>query len=123
MPAVFGCPSFRQAKAGIDRFRVLCTNNLGCGETLQINHLCEKTLRSKEKGGIERPIFKMLLVARRNDYRRLLFNSDSGVVIENPGLMRNNSVPGISGYLICSNVNPGVPLPSIKAWNRNLTQC
>ena len=44
-----------------------------------------KDLRSKEKDGIERPIFKMLLMVRRNDYKRLLFNGDTCVVVEENG--------------------------------------
>ncbi|WP_020589695.1 ATP-dependent DNA helicase [Desulfobacter curvatus] len=74
-----------QAMAGIDGFRVLCAHNLGNSGTLQINHLCEKILRSKEKDGIKRPIFKMLLMVRRNDYKRLLFNGDTCVVMEENG--------------------------------------
>jgi exodeoxyribonuclease V alpha subunit len=75
-----------QAMAAIDRFRVLCAHNLGHSGTLQINHLCEKILRYKEKDGIKRPIFKMLLMVRRNDYKRLLFNGDTCVVIEENGM-------------------------------------
>jgi exodeoxyribonuclease V alpha subunit len=74
-----------QAMAAVDHFRVLCAHNRGHSGTLQINHLCEKILRSKEKDGIERPIFKMLLMVRRNDYKRLLFNGDTCVVVEENG--------------------------------------
>ena len=78
--------SLEQAMAAIDDFRVLCAHNLGHSGTLQINHLCENILRSKEKDGIEQPVFKMLLMVRRNDYNRLLFNGDTCVVIEENGM-------------------------------------
>ena len=71
-----------QAMAVLDDFRVLCAHNLGNSGTLQINHLCEKILRSNGKNGIKLPVFKTLLMVRRNDYTRLLFNGDTCVVFE-----------------------------------------
>lgn len=77
--------SCEHAMAVIDCFRVLCAHNLGNSGTLQINHLCEKLLRYHKKDDIKRPIFKMLLMVRRNDYKRLLFNGDTCVVVEENG--------------------------------------
>ena len=71
-----------QAMDAVDGFRVLCAHNSGNSGTLQINHLCEKILRSKGKGAITHPVFKMLFMVRRNDYKRLLFNGDNCVVLE-----------------------------------------
>lgn len=71
-----------QAMDALDGFRVLCAHNSGNSGTLQINHLCEKILRSKGKDGIKRPVFKTLLMVRRNDYKRGLFNGDTCVVLE-----------------------------------------
>ncbi|NWH04566.1 exodeoxyribonuclease V subunit alpha [Desulfobacter latus] len=75
-----------QAMAALDDFRILCAHNSGNSGTLQINHLCEKILRSKGKNAINRPGFKTLLMVRRNDYKRLLFNGDTGVVLEENGI-------------------------------------
>ncbi|WP_035237707.1 exodeoxyribonuclease V subunit alpha [Desulfobacter vibrioformis] len=72
----------KQAMAAVDGFRVLCAHNSGNSGTLQINHLCEKILRSKGKDGIKWPVFKTLLMVRRNDYQRSLFNGDTCVVLE-----------------------------------------
>lgn len=75
-----------QAMNLIDGFRVLCAHNSGNSGTLQINHLCEKILRSKGKDGINLPVFKTLLMVRRNDYKRSLFNGDTCVVFEENGV-------------------------------------
>ncbi len=75
-----------QAMAVLDGFRILCPHNSGNSGTLQINHLCEKILRSEGKDGINRPVFKKLLMVRRNDYKRLLFNGDTCVVLEENGI-------------------------------------
>ncbi len=66
----------------IEGFLVLSSHHSGSRGTLQINHLCEKILRYQKKDDIERPIFKKLLMVRRNDYKWLLFNGDTRVVIE-----------------------------------------
>ena len=84
--SLWDAASLGQAMAAIDDFRVLCAHNLGSRGTLQINHICENILRSKEKDGIKRPVFKMLLMVRRNDYKRLLFNGDTCVVIKENGM-------------------------------------
>ncbi|MCG8550032.1 MAG: exodeoxyribonuclease V subunit alpha [Desulfobacterales bacterium] len=83
---LWGAPSSIDAMAAIDCFRVLCAHNLGNSGTLQINHLCENLLRYQKKDGIKRPVFEMLLMVRRNDYKRLLFNGDTCVVVEENGM-------------------------------------
>lgn len=75
-----------QAMGVLDGFRVLCAHNSGNSGTLQINHLCGKILRSKAKDGIKQRVFKMLLMVRRNDYKRVLFNGDTCVVLEESGV-------------------------------------
>ncbi|WP_321495809.1 AAA family ATPase [uncultured Desulfobacter sp.] len=81
----------------VDGFRVLCAHNSGGSGTLQINHLCEKILRSKGKDGINLPVFKTLLMVRRNDYRRLLSNGDTCVVLEEKGVPTAWFSPGQTG--------------------------
>ena len=83
---LFSSQSAEQALGAADRFRVLCAHNSGPGGTLQINHLCENILRSQDKNDINSPIFKRLLMVRRNDYKRLLFNGDTGVVLGHKGV-------------------------------------
>ena len=83
-----------QAMDAVDGFRVLCAHNSGNSGTLQINHLCEKILRSKGKGAIKHSVFKTLLMVRRNDYKRLLFNGDTCVVLEENGVSTAWFAPG-----------------------------
>lgn len=78
--------SCEQAMAALDGFRILCAHNSGNSGTLQINHLCENILQSKGKGGINRLVFKRLLMVCRNDYKRSLFNGDTCVVLEENGI-------------------------------------
>ena len=85
-----------QAMAVLDGFRILCAHNSGNSGTLQINHLCEKILRSKGKDVINRPVFKTLLMVRRNDYKRSLFNGDTCVVLEENGISTAWFAPGKS---------------------------
>lgn len=83
---VWDTASAGQAMAALDGFRILCAHNSGNSGTLQINHLCEKILRSTGKDGIDQPVFKMLLMVRPNDYNSLLFNGGTCVVLEKNGV-------------------------------------
>jgi exodeoxyribonuclease V alpha subunit len=74
-----------EALSKLDDFRVLCAHNKGDFGTLQINHLCEKILRSLNYSGIEnRPFIKAVMV-NSNDYKKGLFNGDTGVAVEKNG--------------------------------------
>jgi exodeoxyribonuclease V alpha subunit len=74
-----------EALSKLDDFRVLCAHNKGDYGTLQINHLCEKILRSLNNSGMEeRPFIKAVMVTS-NDYKKGLFNGDTGVAIEKNG--------------------------------------
>lgn len=74
-----------EALSKLDDFRVLCAHNIGDYGTLQINHLCEKILRSLNYSGIEgRPFIRAVMV-NSNDYKKGLFNGDTGVVVEKNG--------------------------------------
>ncbi|MBA3008660.1 MAG: exodeoxyribonuclease V subunit alpha [Proteobacteria bacterium] len=66
----------------LDRFRILCAHNKGESGTLQINHLCEKILRSHANFDITGQFFKKIVMIRTNDYHRGLFNGDTGIVHE-----------------------------------------
>ncbi len=66
----------------LDDFKILCAHNLGeCG-TLQVNHLCEKILRTGYNFDISDP-FKRIIMVNTNDYKKGLFNGDTGIVFEN----------------------------------------
>ncbi len=70
------------ALARIDDFKVLCAHNQGDLGTLQVNHVCEKILRSAHESDIEqKPFFKIVMV-NTNDYKKGLFNGDTGVISE-----------------------------------------
>ncbi len=71
----------------LDSFRILCAHNIGETGTLQINHLCEKILRSRSNFDIRTQFFKKIVMIRANDYSRGLFNGDTGIVYaENKGV-------------------------------------
>jgi exodeoxyribonuclease V alpha subunit len=74
-----------EALSKLDDFRVLCAHNKGDYGTLQINHLCEKILRSLNNSGIEKKPFIKAVMVNSNDYKRGLFNGDTGVVVEENG--------------------------------------
>jgi len=66
----------------LDNFRILCAHNRGEAGTLQINHLCEKILRSQSNFDITGQFFKKVVMISANDYHRGLFNGDTGIVHE-----------------------------------------
>lgn len=70
------------ALAGLNRFRILCAHNKGESGTLQINHVCEKILRSHLNFDIRGQFFKKIIMIRSNDYHKGLFNGDTGIVHE-----------------------------------------
>ncbi len=69
----------------LDAFRVLCAHNKGEYGTLQVNHICENILRSSNNSGIEEKLFIKAVMVNTNDYKRGLFNGDTGVAIEKEG--------------------------------------
>lgn len=86
-----GYKSFKEAKnateaiAGLDEFRILCAHNKGDFGTLQINHICEKILRTSDNSDIEEGIFMRPIMVNTNDYKKGLFNGDTGVAVEKNG--------------------------------------
>ncbi len=74
-----------EALSKLDDFRVLCAHNKGDCGTLQINHLCEKILRSLNYFGIEERPFMRAVMVNSNDYKKGLFNGDTGVAVEKSG--------------------------------------
>lgn len=75
----------RASIASLDRFRILSAHNSGEFGTLQINHLCEKILRSKGNFDIQGRLFKTVIMVNSNDYQRNLFNGDTGIAIDVKG--------------------------------------
>ncbi|MBU2429271.1 MAG: exodeoxyribonuclease V subunit alpha, partial [Proteobacteria bacterium] len=72
--------SVESALTGLDDFKILCAHNSGEFGTLQINHLCEKILRSMTDSGIKKNIFKQMVMVTVNDYSKELFNGDTGIL-------------------------------------------
>ncbi len=66
----------------LDTFKVLCAHNLGEYGTLQINHVCEKILLSGNNSDIQNTRLKKVIMVNTNDYKKGLFNGDTGVVID-----------------------------------------
>ncbi len=72
----------------LDNFRILCAHNKGEAGTLQINHLCEKILRSLPNFDIRDNFFKKIVMIGSNDYNRGLFNGDTGIVHEENSVIK-----------------------------------
>ncbi|MFH2058097.1 MAG: exodeoxyribonuclease V subunit alpha [Pseudomonadota bacterium] len=66
---------------GLDDFRILCAHNSGEYGTLSINHLCENILRSQQNFDIPQRLLKQIIMVTVNDYKKGLFNGDTGIVI------------------------------------------
>nr|NJM01627.1 AAA family ATPase [Desulfobacula sp.] len=54
----------------LDEFRVLCAHNKGEYGTLQVNHICEKILRSLDISGIEKKPYIKAVMVNTNDYEK-----------------------------------------------------
>ncbi|MCF6246223.1 MAG: exodeoxyribonuclease V subunit alpha [Desulfobacula sp.] len=70
------------ALRNLDSFRILCAHNFGDTGTLQINHVCEKILRSQGNFGIQKKSFRGIIMVNTNDYQKGLFNGDTGITAE-----------------------------------------
>ena len=73
--------NIEQALENIDSFRILCAHYKGYYGTQQINPLCEKILQSLKNFDIQSKSFKPVMI-RSNDYKRDLFNGDTGILSE-----------------------------------------
>ena len=69
----------------LDSFKILCAHNSGEYGTLQINHVCENILRSGNNFDIDKKPFKKIIMVNTNDYKKGLFNGDTGVCFEEKG--------------------------------------
>jgi len=69
----------------LDGFKILCAHNSGEYGTLQLNHVCENILRSDNNFDIQGKLFKKIIMVNTNDYKKDLFNGDTGIIIENNG--------------------------------------
>ena len=69
----------------LDGFKILCAHNSGEYGTLQINHVCENILRSANKFDIQEKLFKKIIMVNTNDYKKGLFNGDTGISVEKNG--------------------------------------
>ncbi|MCP4673148.1 MAG: exodeoxyribonuclease V subunit alpha, partial [Desulfobacula sp.] len=69
----------------VDSFKILCAHNSGKYGTLQINHVCEKILRSAHNFDIDKQPFKKIIMVKINDYKKGLFNGDTGICFSDKG--------------------------------------
>ena len=70
-----------EALKELDNFKIVCAHNSGEYGTLQINHLCENILRTENNFDIhDKP--KRIIMVNTNDYKKGLFNGDTGIVFE-----------------------------------------
>ncbi len=69
----------------LDNFKILCAHNSGEYGTLQINHVCEKILRSAHNFDIDKKPFKKIIMIKINDYKKGLFNGDTGICLNQKG--------------------------------------
>jgi exodeoxyribonuclease V alpha subunit len=80
-------PDMGAALDTMDRFRILCAHNVGELGTLQINHVCEKVLRTNAHSDIRDRSVKQLIMVTTNDYDTGVFNGDTGVVFQERGVL------------------------------------
>lgn len=66
----------------LDRFKILCAHNSGEYGTLPLNHICEKILRTDNNFDIQEKFFKKIIMVNANDYKKELFNGDTGIIFE-----------------------------------------
>ncbi len=72
----------------LDEFRILCPHNQGAEGRLPINHLCESILQKRGEFGINTPILDRIIIIGHNDYKRGLFNGDTGIVFWDKGVLK-----------------------------------
>ena len=87
-----------QALERLDEFRVLCAHNNGPSGRLPINHLCEKILRNPLDFAIKERFLEGMIIIQTNDYKRGLFNGDTGIVYTEDGMNRAD-FPGENGEI------------------------
>jgi exodeoxyribonuclease V alpha subunit len=77
--------SVEQALANADSFRVLCAHHQGSFGTVQINPVCENILHSYKNFDMQPEGFCRLIMIKVNDYKKELFNGDTGLIVEQNG--------------------------------------
>jgi len=82
---LFASRTIETALAHLDKFKILCAHNSGEYGTLQINHVCEKILRSEYNFDIQERFFKKIIMVNTNDYKKNLFNGETGIIVEKNG--------------------------------------
>ena len=79
----FSADSIEAALDKLDSFKILCAHNSGEYGTLQINNACENILRLSHNSDINKKPFKKIIMVNTNDYKKGLFNGDTGVCFDN----------------------------------------
>ncbi len=81
----FNADTVENALNRMDDFKILCAHNAGEFGTLQINHVCEKILRFDNNSAIDKKPFKKIIMVNTNDYKKGLYNGDTGICFEHAG--------------------------------------
>ena len=81
-------PDVETALGRMDGFRILCAHNDGPEGRLPINHLCESILHSRGDFDINVSILSRMIIIGSNDYKRGVFNGDTGVVYREGGMLK-----------------------------------
>ncbi|MCK5310789.1 MAG: AAA family ATPase [Desulfobacteraceae bacterium] len=69
----------------LDRFKILCSHRKNFFGADSINIFTEKLLQDYRIHDIKHPLLKSILMITKNDYNKLLFNGDIGMIIEKDG--------------------------------------
>ena len=83
--AFLNADTIKDALDKIDNFKILCAHNSGEYGTLQINYFCEKILRAANNFNTGKKKFKKIVMVNTNDYKKGLFNGDTGIWFDNKG--------------------------------------
>jgi len=81
-------PDIKAAQKKLNQFKILCTHRHGLYGTENLNMVAEKLLQDYQIHDINQEILKSIIMITKNDYKNLLFNGDTGILIEK-NQMRN----------------------------------
>ncbi|MCD4741827.1 MAG: ATP-binding domain-containing protein, partial [Desulfobacteraceae bacterium] len=77
--------NLQKAYNNLGKFRILCSHRKHFFGTNNLNIITEKLLQESQIHGIKQSFLKSVLMITQNDYNKLLFNGDTGMVIKTEG--------------------------------------
>ena len=98
-----------------NQFKILCSHRKGYFGTNNLNLITEKFLHECQIHGIRSPFPESILMITENDYNKLLFNGDTGMVIKENGTKKALFINEGSGNSKDSSVNT-YALSELKAY-------